>query len=147
MDEPITKNSLYFKSNQFPISEKLYISIETAVNQTTPKELPNALTINFRDTTYSAENGGFHPVEIMICRDSDNLWEISYIIDFAYSGGPYPELGIELDFNFKHNTFQQMSLATTLLNTRDVIEFYQIWENNFLSYIAIGAFDQVKVSM
>jgi hypothetical protein len=40
------------------------------------------ITVNFRDPTYSAEFGGYHPVEIRISAKG----EIEYITDFAYVG-------------------------------------------------------------
>ncbi len=33
----------------------------------------DSVTINFRDPTYSAENGGFHPVEIRLERQNNML--------------------------------------------------------------------------
>ena len=60
----------------------------------------DSVTINFRDPTYSAENGGFHPVEIRLERQN-NAWHLCYITDFAYVGsGPYVELAKDLDFDF-----------------------------------------------
>ncbi|MFA0026432.1 DUF2787 family protein, partial [Vibrio sp. 10N.261.49.A5] len=103
------------------------------------------LTVNFRDTSYSAEAGGYHPVEIMI-RNEGNKWRLCYITDFAYSGGVYPELAIELDFNIESNIFRQMSLAPCALAHREVKSFYRTWEGNFLEYLSDGVFDQIKVT-
>lgn len=61
--------------------------------------------LNFRDPDYSAESGGYHPVEIAV----DGQGRIQYITDFAYVGdGHYAELDKELDFDFSYGKFQQM---------------------------------------
>ncbi len=65
----------------------------------------NYLVFNFRDTSYSADAAGFHPVEIAICRTADNRWSIEYITDFAYMGNHYPELERNLDFDFRAKQF------------------------------------------
>jgi hypothetical protein len=84
--------------------------------------------INLRDPDYSAEQGGYHPVEI--CVDANGL--IQYITDFAYVGqGPYTELVKELDFDFSHGRFQQMGRD---FPTRDGASLYKIWQSNFCSY-------------
>ncbi|MEN1933506.1 DUF2787 family protein [Escherichia coli] len=49
------------------------------------------MVINFRDPDYSAESGGFHPVEMRFIRQ-DNEWYFDYVTDFSYMGRVYPEL-------------------------------------------------------
>ncbi|MHC6802481.1 DUF2787 family protein, partial [Vibrio antiquarius] len=58
-----------------------------------------AITLNFRDTSYNAEAGGFHPVEIALKKDSAQRWSILYITDFGYMGNAYPELERSVDFD------------------------------------------------
>ncbi len=105
-----------------------------------------SLVINFRDTTYSAENGGWHPVEIRLVRLYDQ-WIFDYITDFAYCGGPYPELVKEVDFNFSSGTASFSYVPELPITSSEVMEFYSMWESNFLSYIEIGAFDEITVSV
>lgn len=55
-----------------------------------------SLTLNFRDPSYSAEQGGYHPVEIRLDREAKD-WVLCYATDFAYAGG---ELEKEIDICF-----------------------------------------------
>ena len=89
------------------------------------------VTINFRDPAYSAEKGGFHPVEIRLERQN-NTWHPCYITDFAYVGsGPYVELAKDLDFDFQAGVFQNLFGVFPIEQATDM---YQIWEGNFLHY-------------
>ena len=91
----------------------------------------NAITFNFRSPDYSAEYGGYYPVEISIERQGDT-WQFCYITDFAYVGsGYFTELAKNTDFDFTHDEFQSV-LGITQLS--DVADFYVIWEANFLEY-------------
>ncbi len=91
----------------------------------------NSVTINFRDPTYSAESGGFHPVEIRLERQN-NTWHLCYITGFAYVGsGPYAELAKDLDFDFQAGVFQNLFGVFPIEQATDM---YQIWEGNFLHY-------------
>ncbi|MEZ9026124.1 DUF2787 domain-containing protein [Vibrio cyclitrophicus] len=142
--------STKFQTMQFhpcvlPISTRFYNVITKQVQQGNGDNDSDLLTVNFRDTSYSAEAGGYHPVEMMI-RNEDNKWRLCYITDFAYSGGVYPELAIELDFNIESNIFRQIFLAPCALAHREVKSFYRTWEGNFLEYLSDGVFDQIKVT-
>jgi hypothetical protein len=58
----------------------------------------SGVALNFRDPSYSAESGGFHPVEIGV----DPSCKVLYITDFAYVGlAPFAELAKEIDFDFQ----------------------------------------------
>ncbi|MGR5118488.1 DUF2787 family protein [Vibrio astriarenae] len=139
-------NMMPFASSVIPVSEKMHRAIVKAISNSEQNTDNSSLTINFRDSTYDAERGGYHPVKIRIQRDEVQQWHLCYITDFAFSGGPHPELGIELDFNFEQNSFKQMYLSPSPLNSREVVEFYKVWESNFLEYLTDGAFDQIEVS-
>ncbi len=53
--------------------------------------------ISFKSSDYSAETGGYRPVEVMI-RDS----QVIYVTDFTYVGsGPFAELVKGMDWDFK----------------------------------------------
>jgi hypothetical protein len=105
----------------------------------------HALTFNFRDTSYSAESGGWHPVEIRIVRLNDQ-WVFDYITDFSYSGGPYPELVKEVDFNFASGTASFMYVPEVPISDSNVCDFYQVWEMNFLAYVGMGVFDEIEIT-
>ncbi|HCH0793146.1 DUF2787 domain-containing protein [Vibrio parahaemolyticus] len=105
-----------------------------------------SVVLNFRDTTYSAENGGYHPVEIRLVRLNDQ-WIFDYITDFAFSGGPYPELVKEVDFDFSSGLVQFLYQFEESIADERVHEFYSMWESNFLSYVEMDVFDEIEVTV
>ncbi|HHK8637530.1 TPA: DUF2787 domain-containing protein [Vibrio parahaemolyticus] len=105
-----------------------------------------SVVINFRDSSYSSESGGWHPVEIRLVRLYDQ-WIFDYITDFAYCGGPYPELVKEVDFNFSSGTGSFSYVPELPITSSEVMEFYSMWESNFLSYVEMGVFDEIKVTV
>ncbi|NAW77760.1 MULTISPECIES: DUF2787 domain-containing protein [Vibrio] len=107
--------------------------------------MTQSVVINFRDLSYSSENGGWHPVEIRLVRFYDQ-WIFDYITDFAYCGGPYPELIKEVDFNFSSGTASFSYVQELPITNSEVMEFYSMWESNFLSYVEMGVFDEIKVT-
>lgn len=101
----------------------------------TPYENEEAVTINFRDPTYSAENGGYHPVEIRL-ENEGNAWRFCYITDFCYVGsGVMAELAKELDFDFDAGVFQNLFGTYPI---EQAIEMFQIWETNFVFYETVS---------
>lgn len=92
------------------------------------------IILNFRDPDYSAETGGYHPVEILLING-----RIQYITDFAYVGSPpCVELAKELDFDFSLNLFQQGSRDHPI----DVgQELFKIWSKNFCHYFRSDVFN------
>jgi len=112
-----------------PVTQKFTNAITVMLNE---KGISgDNVTINFRDPTYSAENGGFHPVEIRLERQN-NAWHLCYITDFAYVGsGPYVELAKDLDFDFQAGVFQNLFGVFPI---EQAVDMYQIWEGNFLHY-------------
>ncbi len=99
----------------------------------------NGVTLNFRDPTYSARNGGFHPVEISIDAQGNML----YLTDFAYFGmPPMAELGIELDWNFEQDSFRQFDSFYDLECGRSLLGLYT---RNFTAYYHSGVY-QVEVT-
>lgn len=84
--------------------------------------------INFRDPDYSADSGGYHPVEISV----DAEGRIQYITDFAYVGQSYyAELDKELDFDFGYGVFQQNGREYPIQRG---VSLFEIWQNNFCGY-------------
>lgn len=99
----------------------------------------NGVIINFRDPEYSAETGGYHPVEISL--DAEGV--LQYATDFAYVGTPpFAELAKELDFSFELNLFGHMGTDYPLAEGS---ELFGIFQQNFVSYYQSGVF-QVEVS-
>ncbi|HIF5880002.1 TPA: DUF2787 domain-containing protein [Vibrio parahaemolyticus] len=130
-----------------PVSVDLQDALNRVISESgkwTP--MIQSVVINFRDSSYSSENSGFHPVEIRLVRLYDQ-WIFDYITDFAYCGGPYPELVKEVDFNFSSGTASFSYVPELPITSSEVMEFYSMWESNFLSYIGMGVFDEIKVTV
>ncbi|MEZ9393459.1 DUF2787 domain-containing protein [Vibrio splendidus] len=130
-----------------PVSVDLQDTLNGVISESgkwTP--MIQSVVINFRDKSYSSEDGGFHPVEIRLVRLYDQ-WVFDYITDFAYCGGPYPELVKEVDFNFSSGTASFSYVPELPITSSEVMEFYSMWETNFLSYIGMDCFDEIKVTV
>lgn len=113
-----------------PVTSKLTDIIKEALISKDLTE-KTGITLNFRDPDYGAENGGYHPVEIMLTRKGDE-WHILYITDFCYAGiGPYAELVKDLDFDFSAGVFQTQY---GYYRIEEATEIYPVWEQNFCCY-------------
>ncbi|CAK1909591.1 DUF2787 domain-containing protein [Vibrio crassostreae] len=134
-----------FSKCSLPISIKLQTALLKHIN-TQPNQSGDYLTLNFRDTTYSAEAGGYHPVEIALQKDSAGRWSILYITDFAYFGLAYPELERSVDFDIGNNMAFFTGVGWQAIDAYGVNDFYKIWESNFLSYLDMESYDQIEVS-
>ena len=111
------------------LTESLTQNIDVIVAITNSKA--TAITFNFRSPDYSAELGGYHPVEIHIERNGDT-WRLCYITDFAYVGSGYcTELAKDADFDFQQGVFQSLVGIYPLHTAKS---FYSIWESNFMEY-------------
>ncbi|MGR5460218.1 DUF2787 domain-containing protein [Vibrio sp. PNB22_1_1] len=129
-----------------PVTQDLQNKLEQIAHQyDLPTASTKALTFNFRDTSYSAELGGYHPVEIRIEQDNGQ-WHFCYITDFSYVGYPYPELAKEVDFDFANGEAAFLYMRPQPINEGDVMEFYQMWELNFMTYLHMDAFDEITVT-
>ncbi|EPT2759165.1 DUF2787 domain-containing protein [Vibrio cholerae] len=139
--------TLTFAPCQLPVSAKLHELINKQLHERVVSPEVNVITINFRDKSYSAEDGGFHPVEIMIKKSQDEAWGYVYITDFAYVGTAFPELERELDFDFSSNEFFIADMGWHSLDKKDIaIAIYTMWETNFLAYFDLGVFDEIEIS-
>ena len=130
-----------------PVSVDLQDALNRVISESgkwTP--MIQSMVFNFRDTTYSVEDGGWHPVEVRLVRLYDQ-WIFDYITDFAYCGGPYPELVKEVDFNFSSGMVGFSYVPELPITSSEVMEFYSMWESNFLSYVEMGVFDEIKITV
>lgn len=59
----------------------------------------------------------------------------------------YPELVKEVDFNFSSGTASFSYVPELLITSSEIMEFYSMWESNFLSYVEMGVFDEIKVTV
>jgi hypothetical protein len=93
------------------------------------------ISVSFRDPDYSAERGGFHPVEVGIDRNG----KIQYITDFAYFGsGPFVELDKAMDFDFSTGRYRDHLSEVSITKVRELFEMFQ---KNFCSYFEMGVFN------
>lgn len=101
-----------------------------------PYENNEAVVLNFRDPNYSADDGGYHPVEIRLENEGDAGWRFCYITDFCYVGsGSIAELAKDLDFDFDAGIFQNLYGTYPI---EQAIEMFQVWESNFVYYAMIS---------
>ena len=139
---------LCFSKNKLtlPVSVDLQDTLNRVISDSgkwTP--MIQSVVINFREKSYSPENGGYHPVEIRISRLNDQ-WVFDYITDFSYCG-LMPELEKEIDFDFGHGVAYIRYMGEVSITESSVAEFYSMWETNFLSYIGMDCFDEIKVTV
>lgn len=126
-----------------PISDQLIQMLGHELNTAHPSINPlldlSAITFNFRDPDYSAELGGYHPVEIRISRQASRFI-VDYITDFSYVGSGWDvELAKELDFDCQYGFLEMRYAKPTSLAL--VGRFYRTFEGNFLSYYQMGIFN------
>ncbi len=96
------------------------------------------VVLNFRDPDYSAQLGGFHPVEIFI--DCDGI--IKYITDFSFFGPlDMAELGKDIDFDFGSNAYLSCGYPISISEGRGL---YRLWEGNFCEYYKMGVYNVSK---
>jgi hypothetical protein len=112
-----------------------FVTIMNNQLKDTSPDASEIVALNFRDPTYSAENGGYHPVEIHV----DSKGDILSITDFAYFGmPPFAELGIELDWNFEQDSFRQFDCFYDLECGRGLLGLYT---KNFVAYHKGGCYE------
>jgi hypothetical protein len=108
-----------------------FVSTINNLLKDTTLESSEVVALNFRDPTYSAESGGYHPVEIHV----DSKGDVLSITDFAYFGcPPMVELGIELDWNFEQGSFRQYDSFYDLECGRGLLGLYVA---NFTAYSGV----------
>ena len=135
--------TLTIKRNQLPtMPDRFYQVIEKELAEVTPKDA-NAITLNFRDPDYSAEAGGFHPVEVRLEKQQDH-WRLVYVTDFAFRGHPFPELVKDIDICF--NSKQVYSLFSGWIGERECRSLINLFTQNFAAYFDMGVY-KVKVSL
>lgn len=116
------------------VSKKLVAIIQQELDKS-DIDVSAGVTLNFRDPDYSAESGGYHPVEIAV----DEHGRILYITDFAYFGiGPFAELDREIDFDFSYKVFQHMGREFPIERGASL---FRLWQANFCSYVERQIFE------
>lgn len=107
------------------------------------------LVLTFQDSRYSAEQGGYHPIELLLKRPSvqSDTWQLAYITSRSYQGREITTLTRELDFDFQSGKCLLSSLSgwQCIDGSHDALELYRLWESNFLAYLDWGAYDRIQV--
>jgi len=140
------KLTINLEGTVLPISKQLINLLEKLVTNQEAKANVTGFIFCFRDTSYSLDKGGYHPVEIGIALHEDN-WKIDYLTDFSFCTGPFPEIAIELDFNCQEGIFFSSFQPPALLGSSEAQEFYQLWETNFLSYVEMKCLDEIAITV
>lgn len=139
--------SILFNPSSLPISNTLHDLLRTKLTeQKLMESCCSYFIFNFRDSNYSAQRGGYHPVEIAIAQSGDH-WVIEYITDFAYVGNQQPELERCIDFDFTdQGFFTQYGGWNPIKGNSTAIELYRLWEGNFLNYQEMNAYDAISIT-
>ncbi|MBG3020921.1 DUF2787 family protein [Proteus mirabilis] len=101
--------------------------INSAIDLTTVR----AVTMNFRDPLYSAETGGFHPIEIRLLRQHEQ-WQFDYVTDFSFMGSYYPELEKELDICWSQGYVYHFLMGD--IDEEEGGALFELWQRNFIQY-------------
>lgn len=128
-----------------PVSQRFIKLISDKVNDIQSESALEGFTVNFKDSHYHPDHGGYHPVEVGVFKGSNGILRLQYITDFAYVGHPYPELVKEIDFEFQDDKLNGYLMGQRL-NAGDSKNLYQLWEGNFLNYVEMDCFDEIKVN-
>lgn len=124
---------------QITMLDPEFVSVLNNLLKNTLPDPSDIIAVNFRDPNYSAEKGGYHPVEVHV----NAKGEVLCISDFVYVGTrPMFDLSIELDWNFEQNSFRQYDSFYDLDCGRSLLGLYT---RNFTAYYNSGVY-QVEVT-
>lgn len=135
---------MYGEKLGLPVSDTLRQLINDEVNKHQISDSATAITLTYHDSSYSIEKGGFHPVEIRLERKGD-YWYLSYLTDFSYASS-YPELEKDIDFDVTHGVAFIRVIGELVLSHPDVQELFKIYQANFINYVEMNVFDEIKLS-
>jgi len=132
-------NLIFNKAQGFPVPQSFYAALNREMNKATiPMKSITAITFNFLDPDYSAESGGYHPVEVRI-EKQNGIWSLVYITDFSFQGMSFPELVKEIDICFI--TKQVFSLFAGGSIRQHANGLIKMFIGNFIEYYKQGVFD------
>ncbi|HHQ4308979.1 TPA: DUF2787 family protein [Serratia fonticola] len=126
------ENIIHQEEYRLPVNQKLIdLLFKEMKAQSSMKQQVKAASFIFRDSSYNAETGGYHPVEIRLVRKEER-WFFDYITDFAYMGRVYPELEKEIDFSWSQQYAFHAGLGD--LGHKAGCELFELWQSNFIQY-------------
>lgn len=131
-------NIIYQAGYKLPINQQLIDLLFKEMGKAPPiNKKIKAASFIFRDADYSAELGGYHPVEIRLIRKNE-LWYFDYVTDFAYMGQIHPELEKEIDFSWSQQYTFHAGLGD--LGHKAGCELFMLWQANFIQYYDMGVY-------
>ncbi|MDH5938669.1 DUF2787 domain-containing protein [Vibrio splendidus] len=133
-----------FNKTALPISQALLDTLNKALNEYAALAEGRHI-IHFSNKHYSAEHGGYHPVEITLKKDINNKYTILYITDFSFNGYPYPTLERDIEFDFTHATVFTRYSGLKSISAPNTDKLYTLWESKFIANLAKGVYNPIEL--
>lgn len=127
-------NIMVFKQSglNLPMSQAFIAILKSVISLSSQNEVNyHGVILNFRDPQYTAENGGFHPVEIRLIRCNDG-WYFDYLTDFSFIGTVWPELEKEMDISWSQGYVWHYLMGD--LEYEEGGALFELWQRNFIQY-------------
>ncbi|OMO36527.1 hypothetical protein BCT46_00025 [Vibrio sp. 10N.261.46.E8] len=136
--------TIAFNKTALPISLTLLDTLNNVLNKYADIAEGHHI-IHFSNKHYTAEHGGYHPVEIALAKGVNNLYSILCIIDFSFNGYPYPILERDIEFDFTHATVFTRYSGLKSISAPNTDKLYTLWESKFIANLAKGVYNQVEL--
>ncbi len=133
-----------FIRTALPISQALLDTLNNVLNKHTGLVEGHHI-IHFSNKHYTAEHGGYQPVEIALAKDIHNLYSILCITDFSFNGYPYPTLERDIEFDFTHATVFTRYSGLKSMTAPNIDKLYTLWESKFIVNFAKGVYNQIEL--
>ncbi|HAL3754572.1 TPA: DUF2787 domain-containing protein [Escherichia coli] len=115
-----------------PMCQAFIAILKSVISLSSQNEVNyHGVILNFRDPQYTAENGGFHPVEIRLIRCNDG-WYFDYLTDFSFIGTVWPELEKEMDISWSQGYVWHYLMGD--LEYEEGGALFELWQRNFIQY-------------
>ena len=122
------------KPYPLPVSHR-FITVLDKETQHCSSQANSGLILHFKDPNYTAQKGGFLPVEIAL----NQYHRLLYVTEFAYVGKPpFIELAKNLDFDFDYGVFQQFGRDYPIEQGKTI---FALWQRNFIAYYRMEIYD------
>ncbi|HGE5420186.1 TPA: DUF2787 family protein [Escherichia coli] len=128
------ENIMVFKQSglNLPMCQAFIAILKSVISLSSQNEVNyHGVILNFRDPQYTAENGGFHPVEIRLIRCNDG-WYFDYLTDFSFIGTVWPELEKEMDISWSQGYVWHYLMGD--LEYEEGGALFELWQRNFIQY-------------
>lgn len=122
---------------------KPFITLLANVIERHPKVF--SITLNYSNADYTAETGGYRPVEIRLKRKQGNHWHICYVTEFTYAATPFgQESAYAIDFDFSQARGYQLGMTSGPITAYGPL--FSLWQRNFCRYHSHDVY-QCKISI